>query len=412
MRTRIKNILECLKTSYWFVPGIMLIAAFALAIISLWIDHRYMQEMETGYFLLYDASQDNVREMLSVIATSVITIAGVAFSIIIVSLTLASAQYGPHLLRQYMKSRGVQISLGVFVSTFLYSILILRMMENYNSDFTPMLSGSIAFLKAILCVLVFVYFIHHSANALQVSAVVESIQKDLEASILQLYPSPLEQDAAAGEARVPAIQNERPPQVINAKKAGYVQAVNVEQLVERAAENVLVIHLDRAPGDFVIVNDLLMRIYAEQPLEDKMIDALRAGVIVGRKQTPEQDIEYYLNELVEIAVRALSPGINDYFTAYLCFDWLSASFSKLARRAFPSECHRDADQVVCVVTQVKSFETMLVHTYTHLLEVAGPCAPVRETLKNTLEKLHEHCERQAHKILVRKLISQLNQRGQ
>src|SRR5687767_1515596 len=183
MRTRLHHLWETLTTGYWFVPAVMMLAAALAAFLLLYID-RTVIGARVGW--LYVGGADGAKTLLSTVAGSVITVAGVVFSITIASLTQAASQFGPRLLRNFMRDRGNQVTLGTFVATFLYCLLVLRAIHGRLEDgvaFVPQASVTGAVVLAVASIAVLVYFIHHVSVSLQAPSVVAAIRADLDATI-------------------------------------------------------------------------------------------------------------------------------------------------------------------------------------------------------------------------------------
>jgi uncharacterized membrane protein len=186
---RLLSLWERVRSSYWFVPSLMLLASIGLAFLMLVIDDHVDSERlrETAWFHRHETS--GARELLSTIAGSMITVAGVTFSITIVALTLASSQYGPRLMRSFMRDPGNQIVLGTFIATFMYCLLVLRTIRDAEDDrFIPYLAITVAILLAVLSLGVLIYFIHHTAASIQVANLVARVGESLEKGIDKLYP--------------------------------------------------------------------------------------------------------------------------------------------------------------------------------------------------------------------------------
>lgn len=262
--------------------------AWGLSALTLWLDRSPQFDFLDQTNWLYLAGADGARETLSVIASSMITIAGVAFSITIVALTLASNQFGPRVLRTFMKDRGNQMVLGTFIGTFLYSILILRAVRATDQNqLVPHLSVSVSIGFSIAAVVVFIYFIHHVSSIIQVDYIIQNISHDLEDSIEDLYPSEIgkevrEQDQAA---RISALvedlsRDSRYKVDIEAEGAGYVQFLNGDELLEQAIKRDLVIHALVRPGAYVSKQQIILQAYSDQPLQSDLPEEIRGTIVL------------------------------------------------------------------------------------------------------------------------------------
>jgi uncharacterized membrane protein len=402
MRTRLRHLWEVISSGYWFVPTVMSVAAVAVAVLLLYVDRRgFGSRAQLSW--LYAGGADGAKTLLSAVAGSVITVAGVAFSITIAALSQASSQFGPRLLRNFMRDTGNQVVLGTFVATFLYCLLILRTIHGEIDDgqaFVPQASVTFAVLLAGASIAVLIYFIHHVSVSLQAPAVVAAVAADLKRVIARLAD---EQDVVAAAARgaaAPAGDNSAlPPQFEAAARAiastreGYVQAVDYDGLVKLAETADLVMRLEYRPGDHVIQCATLARVWPAERCAGDLDEQVNAAFICGRRSTPEQDVEFAIRQLVEIAVRALSPGVNDPFTAINCIDALAAALCRVARHSLRGPHRHDNAGKLRLVTPVTTFSGITdtafnqirqygrgsVAVTIRLLEVIAQCAEQAKT---------------------------------
>jgi uncharacterized membrane protein len=230
--------------------------------------------------------------------------------------------------------------------------------------FVPQLSLLVGFLLAILSVAVLIFFIHHVAESIQAMTVIASVSDDLERAIVRDFAEP--DDGSPANGREALRPGELPEDFdsaalpIGARRSGYLQAVNISNLLKLATDHDLLLRLELSPGDFVVRGAPLASVWsADHARPAELADAVNGAFIVGAKRSPEQDIEHLINQLVEVAVRALSPGINDPFTAINCIDYLGAALSELARRRLPSPWHFDGEDRLRLVTRPQTFDGAL-----------------------------------------------------
>jgi uncharacterized membrane protein len=346
------------RSSWWFVPSLMAIGAIVLAFVTTRLDSMFGDTFESG-FGLYAGGAEGSRSVLETVAVSMITVAGVTFSIVIVVMTLASSQFGPRLLRTFMRDRGNQITLGTFIATFIFSVLVLRTVrgENGNGDeFVPHLSVTVAMLLTLASLAVFIYFIHHSARSIQVNQVIEAVGRDLDKAVDDLYPGQIGHDAAAERVDVPDMATGA---TVESRDVGYVQLVSARDLLAAARENDVVIELLFKPGGFVIRGTALARVLPADRLNDELADKIRRALAVGEQRTEEQDLGFAIDQLEQICLRALSPALNDALTAVLCIDRLAASLARLAERELPSPLRADDEGRLRVIAQPVTLVQML-----------------------------------------------------
>jgi uncharacterized membrane protein len=361
---RLRASWEYLRGTYWAVPSAMAVAAVVLSFGMIQLDRAVTAALLDRLSWVYTGGPEGARAVLSTIAGSMITVAGVTFSITIVALTLASQQFGPRLLRNFLRDLGNQIVLGTFVSTFLYCLLVLRTIRGTDdTEFVPHLAVTLGVALAMLSLGVLIFFIHHVATSIQASRIIAKVAGDLEVAANHLFPERVGQsDTDAVEDAGPAVlisAGTGESRTVQATMAGYVQAIDGERLMAVAREQDVSLRLHVRPGAFVRNGAMLMTVCAST-FEGQWTDGpFRSVVVIGAERTGTQDIEFFINQLVELAVRALSPGINDPATARSCIDRLEQALSDLASRRFPSAVRKDADHTLRVIACPVTFATLV-----------------------------------------------------
>lgn len=424
MQVRLRHVWQILRTGYWFIPCVMIVIAGVGAELLLFLD-RHLAEVGWVPDWFYGGGPEGAKTLLSTIASSVVTVAGVVFSITIAALTQASSQFGPRLLRNFMSDRGNQSVLGVFVATFIFCLLVLRTIHqggtdaNPRSAFVPQASITVAVLLALTSTLVLIYFIHHVSMSLQSPQIVAAVRHDLGRSIQRL-PQPAQpadgvrhsdSDADADATTLPDFDGQG--QAVLSNFEGYLQAVDYDALVQLARVADSIFHVSFRPGDYVVRGATLVCIWPYRPLDAQTERRVMAAFIYGNDGTPEQDIEYAIRQIVEVAVRALSPGTNDPFTAINCLDALSGAVCQIADCQLPGRFRDDAEHNLRLVVPVTTFQGVLdvafnqirqsadrsVAVMIHLLEVLRRCARQLPSAHHRLgllrhaEMVHLQCER-------------------
>lgn len=341
----------------------MVTGAILLALGMTALDRQNPEIATSTLSWIYTGSPDGARSLLSTIAGSMISVAGVTFSITIVALSLASSQLGPRLLKNFMRDRGNQIVLGTFVAVFTYCLLVLRVIRSGDDvAFVPHLSVTLAMLLAIASLGVLIYFFHHVSTMIQAQYVIASIGRDLEAGIARLFASPPEnrryEYQLRGKDDIPADFDDNTA-FVTARASGYLQAIDYETLHTIASKNDLLLQLLYRPGDFVARNNQIIAVYPAGGLSDEVQKRLHNAHTLGASRLHIQDVEFAIDQLVEIAVRALSPGINDPFTAIACLDQFSTTLSGLAERAIPSGYYYDTDGRLRMISDAVTFEGII-----------------------------------------------------
>ncbi len=411
---KLSKLWDSLHSSFWFVPTLMVLLAIALSFITIGIDHSQEATLVENIGWAYSLGPNGSRAILSAIAGSMVTVATTAFSITIVALQLASSQFGPRLLRSFMQDTGNQIVLGTFISTFVYSLMVLRTINGVEKDeFVPHLAVTIGLGLAIASVGVLIYFIHHSASSIQVDQIIKQVGYDLDGAIDRLFPERIGRNTSKhleeeSLAAIPA-DFDRVACPIKTIASGYIQTINDNQLMQIATENNLLLRIQQRPGRFVVKGSELVRVFPEEKVNKKLAVQINDAFVLGSQRTEQQDVEFPIDQLVEIAVRALSPGINDPFTAIRCIDQLSAALCHLAQREIPSPYRYDdhnqlriiaepisfADATDAAFNQIRQYGKSSVAVTMRLLEAIAAIAPFthRTPDRNTLKRHADMIER-------------------
>jgi len=401
MRTRLTNLWQRLRASFWFLPSVLTCAAFLLALAMVALDETVKRE---GWALppgIYKGGPEGARAVLSTVAGSMISVTGITFSITIVALTLASSQFGPRLLRNFMRDTGNQIVLGIFLATFVYCLMVLRRVHGaHDQIFVPHLSVTVGVVLALGSLGVLIYFIHHVAQSIQAENVIAAVGRDLDDAIEQFYPETVgtsyKDDSASGSPKLP--QNfEREAVPLRANHTGYIQAIEGHGLMKLAKAHKLIVRLNYKPGDYVIAGSPLVHLWPSSRADEKLTDDINDVFIVGNQRTGEQDAEFAAHQLVEIALRALSPGINDTFTAINCIDRLGASLAKLAERVTPSGLRYDEENQLRLVTDVDTFKGILNAAFDQIRQNGRTNAAVTIRLLEIIREIALHVHRQTHR---------------
>jgi uncharacterized membrane protein len=405
MRIKIRNFWFRLQSSFWFLPALMSCAAFFLAFATIKTDELYIYRTGVQQWLIYSGGADGARTVLSVIAGSMITVAGVVFSITIVVLSLASSQFGPRLIKNFMNVRANKIVMGTFVSTFIYGILVLRTVDSSSEErFVPSLSITIAIVMALLSLGVLIYFIHSVSESIRAENIIARVRNDLDRAVDRIFPEKLFQgedshrNLIKHDYHIPK-ECDREVCQVRSQNSGYLQAVDIEALMQIAIEENLLIYLAYRPGDFITQNSVLVIVWPGNKVDDELSRTINAVFISGPERTLEQDVEFAISQLAEIAVRALSPGINDPITAITCIDWLGAILCQLANRRMPSSHRYDGQNRLRVICKPFTFEGMVDAAFNMIRQnsAAIPAVSIRllETIATVADQVHGKEDRKA-----------------
>ncbi len=366
---------EALRTTFWLVPTILVLVAGLLFLLTFEIDWAVYHKHLTLPSWIVAGSADAGRQVLIAIAAAVITVVGVVFSITIVALTLASQQFGPRMMRNFVRDLGNQLTLGIFVSTFVYSILTTVAITNGpHGTFVPHLSITVSEALMLVDLAVLIYFIHHIAKSIQLPEVIASIARDLfraiDAELPETAPATPPLPAGGGKSLselLVLIEEHGAPVAANA--SGYLQFVGYAQLVEIAARTDSVIRLEHSPGHFLVAGRPLATVWPRRAA-GQVATALAKAHVTGPHRTLMQDPVFAIDQLVEIAIRALSPAVNDTFTALTCIDWLSAGLSRVSTRPLTEGVYRDRSGRVRLLANDPSYARMVNRAFDKVRQAA------------------------------------------
>ena len=340
MLAHLRSIWFAIKASYWFYPALFAISGFLLALFLVYLDRTGATGWLNNVTWFHPTHPQGASNILTVLAASMIGVASTVFSITIAAVAYASGTYGPRLLTNFMEDKGNQLSLATFIGIFVYAIAVLRTVRAREeaatglTGFVPQLSLLVGFGLMLLAVGVLVYFLHHIPSSIRINVVLEGIGRGLLDKITRRFP-----DSNSGQSRRRAVPSGRP---VTSTSTGYIRYIELDELSEIAKRAGVEIGLALRTGDFVHSRRPLAWIDSEC-VPDDVADDVRACFALGGSRTPEQDLEFSIDELVEIALRALSPGINDPFTAITAIHWLGAAIAELGRRELRHKFLNDDD---------------------------------------------------------------------
>lgn len=337
---------ERLRSSLWFIPALFALGAMVLAVVLIAVDR--LLESDGSSPLRFGGTADGARSILSTIAQSMLSFTGLVFTVTMLVLQLASSQLSPRVMRTFLRDRGNQVVLGLFVATFLYTLMVLREVRTTVDDdpgFVPGLAIWAGFLLLLASVAAFVWYINHMAHAIRAPTVMDSIAAETRAAIDRLFPDPVGEDAPEDVDRTYARLGP-PTEVLGAPRDGALVAVDESTLQELAVGDR---RLELVPvvGSFVAEGAPLLRLWGTWDDDDR--ERLRGAMALGPERTMQQDPAFGFRQLVDIALRALSPGINDPTTASQSLDRIHGLLRRLVTRGFPSPARVDEEGVVRLV---------------------------------------------------------------
>ncbi len=359
MPPRVRAWLEDVGSSLWAVPSALTLLIVGLAWTTVEVDKLMLAAGRSDLYFAFAGGAAGARGVLEAIASTTITVTGVVFSITMVAMQLASTQYTSRVLRSFTGDRGNQIVLGVFIATFTYALLVLRTVRSASQDgqvFVPSLSVGVAILLALTSVGLLIYFIHHASRSIQVSTIVDRAARDTLALIDHVFPDPF--DPAQAEECGPrtGLPIEQ-PDTVSSDGAGYLQAVDTDALSSLAHDKRLILRVEPRVGEFVLPGATLVSAWPAGLRDDDMCQAVQRAFVLGPERTLQEDVEFGLQQIADIALRALSPGINDPTTATTCIDRLAEVLVRLGTRNLPDLLEKREDGQLVLVATTVSFES-------------------------------------------------------
>ncbi len=343
---------------FWALPLAIVLVALALGVALPVVDGRIAEHVPW----VFQGGPDGARSVLGTIASAMISVTGLVFSITMVVLQLASSQFTPRVLGDFLSSRVTQITLGVFTASFVFSLTVLRSVRGgYEGaePFVPQLSVSLAFVLVLASVACFLAFIHHITTTIQVSEVISAIGERTVRGIADVYP--VEADEGGddlGRTWSPS-PGTRHVDVIAKDRHGHVARVDYRRLVEHAQEHDTVIQLLVPVGAWVVEGSVIARVWGDHDLSHDQYRVIDRAVRLGSARTMHQEVGFGIRQLVDIAERALSPGINDPTTAVEVIHELHRVGRHLVQRSAPSPYVVDSEDVVRLVHRPQRIEDLL-----------------------------------------------------
>jgi uncharacterized membrane protein len=407
-----------LNSNYWFYPALFSIIAAVLAFVMVWLDRNGFADFLNNLPWLIPARPTGASNLLTVIAGSMIGVASTVFSITIAAVAYASGTYGPRLLTNFMQDKGNQFSLATFIGTFVYALVVLRTVRTEDEvaasaadaastalpGFVPQLSLLVAMGLMGLSIAVLVFFLNHIPASIRINTVLEGIGRRLIEDIGKIYPDP-------NKGR--QLKQATTGQPVLAVESGYIQMIDFEGMAARAKAAETRIALGVRTGDFVHPGMMLAQV-CDNEVSDDLADCVRSEFTFGATRTPEQDPQFLIDELVEIALRALSPGTNDPFTAITSMHWLGTATAYLGTRdlrkyVFDSE-DEDAPRVIPLPDD---FEHYLARGFGNVRTAAAtsPAAALvmLDTLRNAAAPINDETRKASLKREGLRLIEQVRE---
>ncbi|KAA9353442.1 DUF2254 domain-containing protein [Larkinella humicola] len=408
MQIRLYQYWQSLQESLWFVPTLMVLASFGMAYGLITFDAETSFDGAKRFPLLFGAGAEGSRSMLTAIAGSMLTVAALVFSLTLSTITQVSSQYSPRVLRNFMRDRSNQVVMGYFVGVFAYCLIVLGTIRGTEEQkFVPSTAVLMGLLLALGGVAALIFFIHHIAESLQTGTIVEHISHETLKVIDELFPGESEkpvETASGDDARWRRVETQSGWQPVLSTKAGYIQHIDLDEVLRWAIDHRALLRVEQTIGSFVGEKALLfsVRFNGEKPgiFDSNHLHKLLDQIAIGRHRNIEQDVTFGIQQLVDIALKALSPGINDTTTAIMAIDYAGAIMERLASRNFPAPFRTDNGQLRILIRPV-GFDHYLRQTFDLIrINAKGNHAVIRRLMR-ALSLVGSQCLDDDRKTLIR-----------
>lgn len=376
-----------MHSGLWFVPALIIVTLALLAVGLVETDRHLGEQLRVRWPRLFETGADGAHSILSAIAGSMANIAGVTFSITMVALTLAAGQYTSRIMRNFMRDRANQVVLGLFVGIHLYCLLVLRAVDGEPGGFVPACAILGALVLAAVASGAFIFFIHHIASTIQASDMTQAITRETLRTVGQLFPQQREGGSEHRPAALPGASAWHP---VPARRWGYVQTVAESRLAAFARAHAAVVRMERKPGDFIDRGDTIVSVAMENAPDDKMITELNRAYGIDGYRTIDQDPAFGIRQLVDIALKALSPGINDTTTAVECLEHAGVILAHCTRHDLAPQHHYDGAELR-VLSIGLDLADLITLAFSQVSESAEGNTEILLRILRTIDKLDKVC---------------------
>lgn len=385
MYVKVARLINHLRHGFWFVPSLMALGALLLGYL--------MQRLDLYYYGKLDwelTDPQGARAILTTVAGSAITVAGVVFSITMVVLSSASSQFGPRLIRNFLRHPQTKWVLGGYIGTFIYCLMVAATVRDGDGGWTPQLSVTAGGIFGILSFGLLIAFVHHVFTFIQAPRIIKDVTDRLNETASVLFPLsalPQARRDALRAGKLPEEMGESHP--VNIEKEGYIQAIGLEAILDWASKTGSVVKIDFKPGDYVLAGEQIGVVWLDGVDLEEARNIFSEEIMLGPERTDDQDLEFAIDQLVEIAVRALSPGVNDPFTAMNCIKKLGGVITRLAESGLPGGVLHDDAGIVRVATKTYTYAGLLDAAFHQIRQNSRAVETVSMTLIDTLARLRD-----------------------
>ena len=391
---------EALRTNLWLIPVVETIAVVLLFVVTYTVDRAAYDGLVRLPSWVLSGTSDVARVLLATIAAAIITVVGIVFSITIVALTLASTQFGPRMLRNFVRDPGTQLSLGTFVASFCYAMITLVSVGGGpHGDFVPHLSITVTLTFTLFDVAVLIYFLNHIASMIQLPVVISNIATTLvnEVTTMEERANSFGVGAARGpscEELLVKLADSGAP--IRTPRSGYLQVIRHDVLLKIATKANAVVQLPHRPGHFMVAGQVIAWVWPPEAA-DAVAERLALGHVAGAYRTLPQDVSFGFDQLVEIALRALSPAVNDTFTGMTCVDWIADCLCRISAIWRPQRIRRDAEGDIRVIAFQPDFDRLVERTFDTIRQAAVGMPAIMIRQLDAVAKILEQVSDRGHR---------------
>ena len=382
------------RDRFWLLPVVCAALAAAAGVSLPVIDDFLLRSGSLPF--LFGGGPEGARALLSAIISSMISFTALVFSITIVVLQLTSSQFSPRVLRTFLRDRFNQLTLGVFVATFVYAMTVLRSVRGTaETSFVPQLAVTMAFVLVFASVVVFLLYLHHTAQSIRVATIIGEIARETRDVLDRRYPVDADADSPGAKTEVDVST----PRVVAAVRPGVIQSIDVDAVADTAARTGATVEGLRALGEFVPAGAAVFRVWGGDVNDGRLLGAL----LLGKERSLDQDVGFGLRQLVDVATRALSPGVNDPTTAVQVLDQLHDLLRRLAARPLPTRQVVRRDGRVVFTAPATGFSDFLDLVADEIHHWGGDDPRMRARLRGLLADVYtaarpEHRPLIAHKL--------------
>ncbi|MCA0985082.1 DUF2254 domain-containing protein [Halobacillus yeomjeoni] len=356
-----------IRNSFWYIPALYGISSLLLVLMTSTLDFWLVSQFQESLPKILLTKKSVAQTLYGALITSILTMTTISFSTIMVVLTTYTTQFSPRTLQDFMKNRLTQHVLGVYVLGFIFSLINLLIL---GSDRSGLLSPTLTVLLSIVCLAFFIIFIHHSSRFVQVNNLIGQIRKSGSSLIQSTFEEKDFYQSSTWDQNELDDLNEEEKRPVYAQRSGYLQAVRIESIIGWAKQNHMIIEANFQIGDYIQKGMPIFYCWYQNDGEQSSIEECLAFIVIGNERTDEQDIEFSIQKLVEIAVKAISPSINDPHTAVNCINRIGSLLTELASVYQPIRYYSDEEEQLRFMMNPRLFRDYLFKSF-YLIRIYG-----------------------------------------